>query len=64
MSDALYVIQDVCSATNRPIEEIADIFMPPANISSITDVLTGQINSDRVVRAAVFPRDSGFSMIN
>lgn len=64
VSDALYVISDVCNPTNRPIEEIGDIFMPPANISSNLDPLTGQITSDQVVRAAVFPRESGFTMMN
>lgn len=58
VSDALLVVNDVCSPPDRPVSALKDIFMPPSAIAATLDA-NGIPSTDRVVKTQLFPRDSG-----
>ena len=62
VSDALLVINQVCSAPDRPISAIKDIYLPPNDIAATLDV-KGVPSSDRIVKMNIFPRESGINAI-
>ncbi len=62
VEDALHVIGNVCSPTNRPIDELKDIFLPPNQISKTLND-KGVPDTDRVVKNSLFPRESGISSL-
>ena len=62
VSDALLVVNNVCSATDRPVSYLKDIFMPPSEIYATLD-LNGIPNTDRVVKTQLFSRESGVSSV-
>ena len=62
VSDALLVINNVCSATNRPPNTLSNIYLPPAEIAGVLDA-KGVSTTDRVVRHQLFPRESGVQSI-
>lgn len=37
VSDALLVINNVCSAPDRPIEQLKDIYLPPNQVAKTLD---------------------------
>ena len=49
VSDALLVINNVCSATNRPPNTLSNIYLPPGEVAGVLDI-KGVSTSDRVVR--------------
>lgn len=49
VSDALLVINNVCAATNRPIDTLMDIYMAPEDVAATLDA-KGIPNTDRVVK--------------
>ena len=60
VSDALLVLSQVCSATDRPIKSISDIYFPPNRVNSILDS-RGIPQTDKVVRSQLFTADSGYT---
>ena len=60
VADALSTITNVCSATDRPVTDLQDIFLPPDQI-----VLNerGGTDSNRVVKMQLFSRESGITGI-
>ena len=49
VSDALLVVDTVCSAPDRSVSSLKDIFMPPSEIAATLDSM-GIPNTDRVVQ--------------
>ena len=62
VSDALYVINNVCSPTDRPISNLTDIYLPPNDIAANLDS-KGVSTTNRVVKMNLFPRESGITQI-
>lgn len=62
VEDALHTISNVCSPTNRDVEDLKDIFMPPSAIAATLND-KGVPNTDRVVKTTLFPRESGISSL-
>ena len=62
VSDALYVINNVCAAPDRPISTISAIYLPPNQVSGVLDT-KGVSSSERIVKQTLFPRESGIAAI-
>ena len=62
VADALLIISNVCSATDRPIDSLKDIYLPPDQISGTMDG-KGVANTGRIVKHQIFSRESGISSV-
>ena len=62
VSDALLVVNNVCSAPDRSVMALKDIFLPPSEIQNTLDA-NGIPATDRAVKVQLFPRESGIVQI-